>query len=146
MTTADPGRLPDAELAGRLRVAIGQLVRRLRQQDPNGLSPAKLSALLTVEASGPIRAGDLAARENVAAPTMTRLVGAMAEAGLVTRGPDPTDARGSLVALTPTGAAALEAVRRERTSSLSTRLARLTPAQRAALEAALPALEALLDD
>jgi DNA-binding MarR family transcriptional regulator len=144
MTAARPAPLPDAELAGRLRVAVGQLVRRLRQQDPDALSPAKLSALLTLEAGGPLRSGDLAVRENVAAPTMTRLIGALAEAGLVTRGPDPTDARVSVVALAPAGAAALAAVRRSRTSLLAQRLARLTPAQRAALEAALPALEALL--
>lgn len=143
MTAAGPD---DAELAGRLRLAVGLLVRWLRQYDAGGLSPAKLSALLTIEAGAPIRAGDLAARENVAAPTMTRMVGALADAGLVGRSPDPSDARGSLVELAPAGAAALQAVRRERTSRLVERLARLTPDQRAALTAALPALEALLDD
>jgi DNA-binding MarR family transcriptional regulator len=138
--------LSDAELAGRLRVAVGLLVRRLRQRDPGHLSTAQLSALITVEASGPMRSGDLAARENVAAPTMTRLIGVMADAGLVTRGPDPSDARGSLVALAPGGAAALAAVRRERNNILSRRIAALPAEQRAALAAALPALEALLDD
>jgi DNA-binding MarR family transcriptional regulator len=138
--------LTDAELAGRLRVAVGLLVRRLRQRDPGHLSTAQLSALITVEASGPMRSGDLAVREKVAAPTMTRLIGVMADAGLVTRGPDPSDARGSLVALAPGGAAALAAVRRERNNILSRRLAALPAEQRAALAAALPALEALLDD
>jgi DNA-binding MarR family transcriptional regulator len=138
--------LSDAELAGRLRVAVGLLVRRLRQRDPGHLSTAQLSALITVEASGPMRSGDLAVREKVAAPTMTRLIGVMADAGLVTRGPDPSDARGSLVALAPGGAAALAAVRRERNNILSRRIAALPAEQRAALAAALPALEALLDE
>jgi DNA-binding MarR family transcriptional regulator len=138
--------LPDAELAGRLRLAVGLLVRRLRQRDPGHLSPAQLSALITVEAGGPMRAGDLAAKENVAAPTITRLIGAMVDAGLVTRGPDPSDARGSLVALAPGGAGALAALRRERNNILSQRLAALPPDQRAALEAALPVLETLLDE
>ena len=138
--------MSDVELAGRLRVAVGLLVRRLRQRDPGHLSPAQLSALVTVEAAGPIRNGDLAARENVAAPTMTRMIGAMEEAGLVNRGPDPSDARGSLVSLAPGGAAALRALRRERNNLLIERLAALSPEQRAALEAALPALEALRDD
>jgi len=138
--------MSDVELAGRLRVAVGLLVRRLRQRDPGHLSPAQLSALVTVEAAGPIRNGDLAARENVAAPTMTRMVGAMEEAGLVNRGPDPSDARGSLVSLAPGGAAALRALRRERNNLLIEKLAALSPEQRAALEAALPALEALRDD
>ena len=144
--TADVG-MSDAELAGRLRVAVGLLVRRLRQRDPPGhLSPAQLSALVTIEAAGPVRNGDLAARENVAAPTMTRMVGAMEEAGLVSRGPDPSDARGSLVSLAPGGAAALRALRRERNNILIEKLAALPPEQRAALEAALPALEALRDE
>ena len=37
--SADVG-MSDAELAGRLRVAVGLLVRRLRQRDPGHLSPA----------------------------------------------------------------------------------------------------------
>ena len=138
--------LSDVELAGRLRVAVGLLVRRLRQRDPGHLSPPQLSALVTIEAAGPIRNGDLAARENVAAPTMTRMVGALEEAGLVNRRPDPSDARGSLVSLAPGGAAALRALRRERNNILIQKLAALSPEQRAALEAALPALEALRDD
>ena len=138
--------MADVELAGRLRVAVGLLVRRLRQRNPGPLSPAQLSALVTIEAAGPIRNGDLAARENVAAPTMTRMVGAMEEAGLVNRGPDPSDARGSLVSLAPGGAAALRALRRERNNVLIQKLAALSPEQRAALEAALPALEALRDE
>ncbi|CAA9240928.1 MAG: hypothetical protein AVDCRST_MAG41-1409 [uncultured Corynebacteriales bacterium] len=136
----------DGELAGRLRMAVGLLVRRLRQRDPGDLSVAQLSALVTIESLGPVRSGDLAAREHVAAPTMTRLVGMLADAGYVTRSPDPSDGRGSLVSLAPAGAAALDAVRRQRTSELSVRLARLSPAQRASIAAALPALEALLRD
>lgn len=77
---------------------------------------------------------------------MTRLIGTMLDAGLITRGPDPSDARGALVALAPAGVAALAAVRRERTSLLVQRLGTLTPDQRAALQAALPALEALLEE
>jgi DNA-binding MarR family transcriptional regulator len=138
--------MSDAELAGRLRVAVGLLVRRLRQRDPGHLSPAQLSALVTIEAAGPVRSGDLAARENVAAPTMTRMVGVMEEAGLVTRRPDPSDARGSLVSLAPGGSAALDALRRERNNQLSRTLSRLPHDQRAALVAALPALEAVLAD
>jgi DNA-binding MarR family transcriptional regulator len=151
-TVAEPDRLAagvgmsDTELAGRLRVAVGLLVRRLRQRDPGHLSPAQLSALVTVEAAGPVRSGDLAVKERVAAPTITRMIGAMEEAGLVTRGPDPSDARGSLVSLAPGGVAALDALRRQRNTILIGKLEALTAEQRVALEAALPALEALVDD
>jgi DNA-binding MarR family transcriptional regulator len=138
--------MPDAELAGRLRLTVGLLVRRLRQRDPGHLSPAQLSALVTIEATGPVRSGDLAARENVSAPTITRMIGAMEEAGLVTRRADPSDARGSLISLAPGGSAALDALRRESNNTLSRTLSRLPRDQRAALVAALPALEALLAD
>lgn len=135
---------PDhAELAGRLRLAVGALVRWLRQRDPGSLSPTQLSTLGQVDLHGPLRIGDLAGRERVAAPTMTRQVGILADAGLVDRGPDPTDARGSLVAVTDAGRALLAEVRRERTTLLVQRIADLPPDQQAALAAALPALEAL---
>ena len=133
----------DAELAARLRIAVGGLVRWLRQRDPGSLSPAQLSALLSVEAYGPLRIGDLAARERVSPPTMTRLVDVLADAGLVDRRPDPEDRRGQLVELATAGGGLLAEIRRERTTLLSQRLAALSPADRAALAAALPALEAL---
>ena len=133
----------DAELAARLRIAVGGLVRWLRQQDPGSLSPAQLSALLSVEAYGPLRIGDLAARERVSAPTMTRLVDVLAEAALVGRRTDPEDGRGQLVALSAAGESLLADIRRERTTLLVQRLAALDPDDRAALAAALPALEAL---
>jgi len=138
--TPDPD---DAELAARLRIAVGGLVRWLRQRDPGSLSPAQLSALLSVELYGPLRIGDLAARERVSPPTMTRLVDVLAEARLVDRRPDPEDRRGQLVELAPAGGALLAEIRRERTTLLSRRLAALPPEDRAALAAALPALEAL---
>jgi DNA-binding MarR family transcriptional regulator len=138
--SADPD---DAELAARLRIAVGGLVRWLRQTDPGSLSPAQLSALLSVEAHGPLRIGDLAARERVSPPTMTRLVDVLADARLVDRRPDPEDRRGQLVELATAGSTLLAEIRRERTTLLSQRLAALSAEDRAALAAALPALEAL---
>jgi DNA-binding MarR family transcriptional regulator len=135
--------LDDAELAARLRLAIGGLVRWLRQRDPRSPSPAQLSALVSVESYGPLRIGDLAARERVSAPTISRLVDVLAGAGLVGRRPDPDDRRGQLVALSERGAALLADIRRERTTLLARRLEALAPEDRAALAAALPALEAL---
>jgi DNA-binding MarR family transcriptional regulator len=143
-TAARTAPEPDeAELAARLRIAVGGLMRWLRQRDPGSLSPAQLSALISVEAHGPLRIGDLAARERVSAPTMTRLVDVLAEARLVERRPDPEDGRGQLVELSATAVALLADIRRERTTLLVRRLNALAPEDRAALIAALPALEAL---
>jgi len=58
----------------RLRVALARLSRRLRRHALAGLTPTQLAALSTVEQSGPLRLGDLAAAEGIAPSTLTRMV------------------------------------------------------------------------
>src|ERR1700747_3152014 len=87
----------------RLRVAIARLSRRLRRHDLAGLTPPQLAALSTVERAGPLRLGDLAAAEGIAPSTLTRLVTALEEMGLVRRHADPRDARASTLVITPRG-------------------------------------------
>lgn len=136
----------DTVLAARLRLAISRLARRLRASDVGGLTPSQLSTLATVERFGPLRIGDLAAREAVSAPTMTRLLACVEEQGLVERRADPSDGRSSQVGLSAAGEAALGVIRRERTAYLAQRLDRLPAASRRTLAAALPILESLVDD
>ena len=132
------------ELATRLRIAFALVSRALRQDLPARLTAVQLSALYKVELYGPLRLGDLAAREQVAGPTMTRVVAALESAGLVTRAVDPASARCSLVTITKTGRHEIDAVRRDRTDLMSCRLSNLSDAHRRALAAALPAIEALV--
>jgi len=139
-----PGHVED-ELATRLRLAIGRLNRRIRLAT-NDVPPLQLSTLVTLDQHGPLRPGEVAQREAVAPPTMTRVLAALDERGLVVRSADPSDARSVRVALSPEGARALAQIRSERTALLGARLARLTDAQRAALAAAMPAIEALVAD
>jgi DNA-binding MarR family transcriptional regulator len=129
----------------RLRVAIARLSRRLRRHELAGLTPTQLAALATVERSGPLRLGDLAAAEGIAPSTLTRLVAALEELGYVQRCADPKDARASTLAITQLGHETLERLRAEGTALLTQSLMLLTPEQRAALAAALPALEQLAD-
>jgi DNA-binding MarR family transcriptional regulator len=136
----------ETELASRLRLVVGRLNRRIRIDGRESVPPLQLSALVTVEEGGPLRLSELARREAVSAPTMSRVLAALDEQGLVVRTPDPQDARGVLVRLSPEGARRLAEVRSHRTALVARRLARLSPEQRAALVAALPALEALLVD
>jgi DNA-binding MarR family transcriptional regulator len=133
----------EPQLASRLRLAVGRLSRRIRLAS-NDVPPLQLSTLVTVEAHGPLRQGELAQREAVSAPTMSRILAALDERGLVLRTPDPADARSTLVAISAAGSHTLREVRSQRTALLDARLARLTPEQRAALVAALPALESLV--
>jgi DNA-binding MarR family transcriptional regulator len=129
----------------RLRVAIARLSRRLRRHGLAGLTPTQLAALSTVEQSGPLRLGDLAAAEGIAPSTLTRLVAVLEELGYVQRFADPKDARASTLAITPKGHETLEQLRAEGTALLTESLMLLTPDQRVALAAALPALELLAD-
>ncbi len=129
----------------RLRVALARLSRRLRRHEVAGLTPTQLAALATVERSGPMRLGDLAAAEGIAPSTLTRLVTALEESGYVRRGADPSDARASTLAITPHGREALERIRSESTLLLARGLRELTAAQRSALAAALPVLEQLAE-
>src|SRR5579871_4877289 len=95
----------------RLRVAIARLSRRLRRHELAGLTPTQLAALATVERSGPLRLGDLAAAEGIAPSTLTRIVSVLEDSGYVRRDADPKDARASTLAITPSGQEILEQLR-----------------------------------
>jgi len=81
------------EVAGALRLATRRLVRRLRQNDPSGLSPTLAAALATISREGPMTLGALSAREGVTAASITRVAVKLADAGLITRRVDETDRR-----------------------------------------------------
>jgi DNA-binding MarR family transcriptional regulator len=139
-----PGDGPAVDVT-RLRVALARLSRRLRKHELAGLTPTQLAALATVERSGPMRLGDLAAAEGIAPSTLTRLVTALEDSGYVRRFADPTDARASTLAITSRGHDMLERLRSETTMELTESLTLLTAAQRAALAEALPVLEQLAE-
>src|ERR1700752_219491 len=120
----------------RLRVAIARLSRRLRRHELAGLTPTQLAALSTVERSGPLRLGDLAAAGGIAASTLTRLVAVLAGLGYVERFADPKDARASTLAITPKGHETLERLRAEGTALLTQSLLLLAPEERSTLAAA----------
>ncbi len=137
-----PVEAPD-DAAARLYVAIGRLVRMLRRTGTADVSPGAFSALAALNAAGPVRPGDLAAREGVSPPTMTRIIASLEAAGLVARADDPQDRRAVLVEATAAGSALIQGESYARSSALRRRVATLAPADRAALVAALPVLEAL---
>jgi len=130
MTVAD-----QHTLAGRLRVAVVRLNRRLRaQRDIEAVvTLTQLSALFALQLHGPMSAGELAARERVQPPSMTRVIVALAERGFVERTPHPTDGRQTVVTLTETGRAYLDAEVSARERWLDERLAELTEEERSVL-------------
>jgi len=125
------------EVADRLHSAAIHLLRRVRVRDVElGLSGPRLSALSVVVFGGPLTIGELAAAEQVRSPTMTRLVDGLQHDGLVTREPNPRDARSVLVRATSTGRLVLSRGRAARIDDLAGRLARLAPEEVAALSEA----------
>lgn len=79
-------------------------------------------------------------------PTMvSRVVAALDEAGLVSRKADPDDRRAGLIEVTAAGRRTHDRLRAERGRVLTEGLGRLSPDDVAAVEAALPALEALIE-
>ena len=147
METDDVETGEQTELAARLRLVVGRLHRRIRIDGRESIPPLQLSALVTVEQHGPLRLSELARREAVTAPTMSRVLAALDEQGLVIRTPDPHDARGVRIVLSEEGAARIAEVRSHRTALVARRLARLDDEERERIAAALPALEApLVDD
>jgi DNA-binding MarR family transcriptional regulator len=135
---------PPVELADRIHSAAVRLLRRLRRQDEaSGLTAARLSALSVVVFGGPITIGQLAAAEQVSAPTMTRLVLGMEHDGLVRRERDAADARVTWLHATPKGTRLLQEGRARRVSELAREMDTLSAADRAALARAADVLERL---
>lgn len=139
--TAAPAATTD--LASRLRLTTTRLARQLRRQTSSGLSPTQQATLATIERHGPLTLGELADREQVAAPTISKAIAKLEADDLVSRQADPDDGRSWLVALTPAGQRLLDDTRQRRDAWLAVRLDELTPAQRKRLTAALDVLESL---
>ena len=98
--------------AEQLYLAIQHSARHFRLLDAElGLSPARFSLLATLRYEGPGRLGDLARREGVAQPTMTKLVAGLERDRLVVRRPDGGDHRGVIVDLTADGRALVRRAR-----------------------------------
>jgi len=143
MTTEDPAGTAAPETA-RLYLALGRLNRALRRDAREALvGHGGLSALATLIADGPQRAGSLAAAEGVTAPAMTRILNSLEEQGYVVRRPDRADGRASVVEATAAGQALVTTGRSARLRALQDRLDALPGEQRALLVDALAALENL---
>jgi DNA-binding MarR family transcriptional regulator len=122
------------------------MARRLRQEAGADLSPSQTAALATIERHGPLTPSELATRERVQRPTVTRVLGRLEEDGLVERAVDPDDRRCSLLSVSPAGRVLLENARTRKDLYLVTRLESLDAEDRAALDRAAEILERMLEE
>jgi DNA-binding MarR family transcriptional regulator len=138
----------DADTAARLRVAIGRLSRRLRPTKAAieaGLTPTRITVLLTVSRHGPMRLAELADSEGINPTMLSRVTADLVDAKLLDRASDRGDRRTAWVNVTPRGRRLAERIRRERTDAVGVALAELSGADRERIERALPALERLAE-
>lgn len=143
-TRADQTQDEIAEVAARLRLSATRLARRLRQEAGTGLTPSQLSALATVHNHGPLTLGALAEREQVAPPSITKVVTKLEADGLLQRTPDPVDRRVSHVRTTAAGAELVDESRRRKTAWLTDRIHELGEGERERLAGALDVLDRLV--
>ncbi|MFI4982134.1 MAG: MarR family winged helix-turn-helix transcriptional regulator [Nevskiales bacterium] len=117
-------------VADRLHSVAIHLLRQLRQEDLSlGLGPAQLSALSVLVFGGPRTIGALARIEQVAAPTISRLVDALVATGLGARETDARDRRVVHVSATAAGVNLMQRGRRQRVQRLVRLLEDLDPAE-----------------
>lgn len=134
-----------AVLADQLHSAAIHLLRKLRREDSaSGLNAPRLSALSVVVFAGPLTLGDLANAEQVRPPTMTRIVDALADQGLVSKKKNTQDGRSTLIGATAAGKRLLMQGRERRVRALAAQIAALGSGDRAALEAATEILRRVI--
>src|SRR4051795_12421660 len=107
------------EAADRFHSAAIHALRHVRREDPaTGLGPARLSALSVLVFGGPRTLGELAAAEQVRPPTMTRVVQALEQEGLVRRERDRRDGRVRRVEASAKGRRVMQRGRERRITNL----------------------------
>ncbi|WP_245644675.1 MarR family transcriptional regulator [Nocardioides jensenii] len=148
MPTVEKAARTNAGLASELRLSVMRLRRRLSSEraPDNELSIATMAVLGCLHRHGECTVGQLAKRERVQPPSMTRTVNCLVDEGYVTRRPHETDGRQVVVALTDRGREVLVADRARRDAWLARRLADLTADERAVLRAAAPILQRLAEE
>ncbi len=133
------------DTATRLHSLAIHLLRRVRRTDVEmDLSPARSSALSVLVFGGPRTLGELAAAEQVAPPTMTRLIAGLEAEGYIARSADARDARITRVRATAKGRRVLEQGRQRRVEQVSTLLEKLPGEDLETVRRAVELLEALI--
>ncbi|HEY7850777.1 MAG TPA: MarR family transcriptional regulator, partial [Ktedonobacterales bacterium] len=122
------------------------ITRRLRPTVAgSSLTPSQISVLFTLVGRGPLRMTELASVEAINPTMLSRIAARLSEMGLIVRVPDPLDRRAALVRATAAGKRMKALIQSERTEALARHMRALPAAEREAVAAALPALEALAE-
>lgn len=136
--------LGEAAAVHRDLIRIGRAIRA--RSGAGTLSAGQLSALWGIAQNAPIRATELAEREGVAPPTMSRVVASLERSGMVVRTTDPRDGRVSLLAPTADGVEYIQGASSRNSELLEMALERLDTENREAVEQSMRLLADTLCD
>ncbi len=148
LSTADSQVASSQLLAGELRVLIGKLSRRLREQaNPGDFTWSQKSVIIRLEREGPATVTTLARAEGVRPQSMGATVSTLEQAGLVTGSPDPADGRQTILSITPRCREWIRASRAAKEDWLFRAIqAKLAPQEKDQLASALALLHRLADE
>jgi DNA-binding MarR family transcriptional regulator len=147
LTTNAPLIADPVAVANRLRPVLLKLNRHLRREIHSlGVTGGQASLLFTIQRNPGIGVRELAALERMSAPGMSKYVGRLEATGLVAREPSGADRRRVGLTVTPEAERVLRSVKSRRTAWLAARLRNLTPAELAAVDAAIEPLQELIDE
>ncbi|MGI9093857.1 MAG: MarR family winged helix-turn-helix transcriptional regulator [Mycobacteriales bacterium] len=133
-------------LAGALRLSVVRLNRRLRSQRADtSVTLTQVAALSTLRHHGRMSPGALAAHEKVQPPSMTRVLAALEERGLVTRRAHPHDRRQAIVELTDVGTKIVDEEVRAREAWLCQRIQGIPEQDRQTLRAAVEVINRIVE-
>lgn len=133
------------EVADRLHSAAIHVLRHARKQDVLArIGPARLSALSVLVFGGPMALGQLAAAEQVKAPTMSRIVAGLKRSKLARIETDAKDARRIRVTATPKGERLLQQARARRIGLLAETLGGLRKSELETLRRAAEMMERIV--
>ncbi|MCG5465558.1 MarR family transcriptional regulator [Micromonospora sp. MED01] len=142
---SDKSTLGQIETEVALLMRFGEATRRATgTAEHRVLDRAAYVILRHLADVGPQNVSALAARLNLDGSTVTRQVSALQRDGLITRTPDPSDGRGTVISPTPAGLQRMAAVQAARTRLYGDMLADWSPEDRTTLAALLTRLNQAL--
>jgi DNA-binding MarR family transcriptional regulator len=133
-------------LANRLRPVLLKLARELRREVHSlGVTGGQVALLVQIKHAPGIGMRELAARERISVPAISKFVARLEAAGLVERQAVGGDKRRVGLHVTSAGHRVLRSVKSKRTAWLAERLRGLDSEQLEAIDAAIEPLAALLE-
>jgi DNA-binding MarR family transcriptional regulator len=135
-------------LAAEMRAVFRRLKLRVREHGAgNDLTPSQSSVVLRLEKDGAATVSSLARREGMRPQSMSAIVAPLQESGLIRGAPDPSDARQTLMSLTPKCLKWLQEGRAARQDWIATTISqKLSLQEQVRLQEALKLLTRLVED